>query len=281
MSSINLNSTSLLLTQRILRVNTRQQADSLSRLATGLRINRGQDDPAGLITSENLRAILKALEAETRSIQRAEDVINVAEGALSEVSDLLGEAQALTVKNANTAGLSAAEKEANQMELDSILSTINRLSSSTTFNEDKLLDGTASITVDGQQVNIDSVSTGSLGTTTVGSETYTLSDLKRGGKLNIESGDLSIAQDVLASARISVASQRGNLGAFARNAIGSRLKIIAVMAENISAANSKIRDTDYASETANFARLKVLLESSLKSVKLAGAQPLTALNLLA
>ncbi len=281
MSSINLNPTSLLLTQRILRVNTRQQADSLSRLATGLRINRGQDDPAGLITSENLRSILKALEAETRSIQRSEDVINVAEGALSEVSELLGEAQALTVKNANTAGLSTAEKEANQIELDSILSTINRLSSSTTFNEDKLLDGTASITVDGQEVSIDSVSTGDLGTTTVGSETYTLSDLKRGGKLDIVNGDLSLAQDVLSSARISVASQRGNLGAFVKNAIGSRLNTIAVMTENTSAANSKIRDTDYSSETANLARLNVLLESSLKSVQLAGAQPVTALNLLA
>ncbi len=281
MSSINLNPTSLLLSQRILKVNTRQQADSLSKLASGLRINRGQDDPAGLITSENLRAILKALEAETRSIQRSEDVINVAEGALSEVSDLLGEAQALTVKNANTAGLSAAEKEANQMELDSILSTINRLSSSTTFNEDKLLDGTATITVDGQEVSIDSVATGDLGTTTVGSETYTLSDLKRGGKLDIVNGDLSLAQDVLSSARISVASQRGNLGAFVKNAIGSRLNTIAVMTENTSAANSKIRDTDYSSETANLARLNVLLESSLKSVKLAGAQPVTALNLLA
>ncbi len=281
MSSINLNPTSLLLSQRILKVNTRQQADSLSKLASGLRINRGQDDPAGLITSENLRAILKALEAETRSIQRSEDVINVAEGALSEVSDLLGEAQALTVKNANTAGLSAAEKEANQMELDSILSTINRLSSSTTFNEDKLLDGTATITVDGQEVSIDSVATGDLGTTTVGSETYTLSDLKRGGKLDIVNGDLSLAQDVLSSARISVASQRGNLGAFVKNAIGSRLNTIAVMTENTSAANSKIRDTDYSSETANLARLYVLLESSLKSVKLAGEQPVTALNLLA
>jgi len=281
MSSINLNPTSLLLTQRILRVNTRQQADSLSKLATGLRINRGQDDPAGLITSENLRSILKALEAETRSIQRSEDVINVAEGALSEVSDLLGEAQALTVKNANTAGLSTAEKEANQMELDSILSTINRLSSSTTFNEDKLLDGTATITVDGQEVSIDSVATGDLGTTTVGSETYTLSDLKRGGKLDIVNGDLSLAQDVIASARISVASQRGNLGAFVKNAIGSRLNTIAVMTENTSAANSKIRDTDYSSETAILARLTVLIESSLKSVKLAGAKPVISLNLLA
>ena len=281
MSSINLNPTSLLLSQRILKVNTRQQADSLSKLASGLRINRGQDDPAGLITSENLRAILKALEAETRSIQRSEDVINVAEGALSEVSDLLGEAQALTVKNANTAGLSTAEKEANQIELDSILSTINRLSSSTTFNEDKLLDGTASVTVDGQEVSLDSVATGDLGTTTVGSETYTLSDLKRGGKLDIVNGDLSLAQDVLSSARISVASQRGNLGAFVKNAIGSRLNTIAVMTENTSAANSKIRDTDYSSETANLARLNVLLESSLKSVKLAGAQPVTSLNLLA
>ena len=71
MSSINLNPVSLLLAQRVLKVNTLNRTDSLHRLSTGLRINMGKDDPAGLITSQNLRSVLAALEAETRSAQRA------------------------------------------------------------------------------------------------------------------------------------------------------------------------------------------------------------------
>lgn len=281
MSSINFNSGSSLLAQRILRVNTRLQTQSLHKLATGLRINRAADHPAGLITSENLRAVLKALEAESRSARRAEDVVNVAEGALSDVSDLLNEAQALTVRNANTAGLSDDERAANQLELDSILSTINRISSTTRFNEERLLDGTATVTVNGETVQIDDVSTSGLGETERGGTTYTLSDLKAGGALNLANGDLSIAQDVIAAARTSVARQRGELGAFVKYTIGTHLNTLGVSFENISAAESQIRDLDYAAESATLSKLQVLIEASRKALMLTGVQPYNVLNLIA
>ncbi len=280
MSSINLNSSSLLLAQRVLQVNSFNQANSLHKLATGLRINTGKDDPAGLITSENLRSMLKALEAETRAAQRAEDVISVADGALGEVSSLLHDAQSLVVRNANTAGLSAAEREANQMELNSILSTVDRLSGSTTFNGEKLLNGDLSITVNDQTIDIDSVSTGSLGATTVGADTHTLNALRQGGGLNIVDGDLGVAQQVLEQAQTDIATQRGELGAFSKYNLGSRISSLQVSIENIAAANSRIRDTDYGSETAELARLNVLVQSSLQAVRFAGARQVSVLNLL-
>jgi flagellin-like hook-associated protein FlgL len=280
MGSFNFNPASSLLAQRIYRVNTQAQTQSLHKLATGLQINRGADNPAGLITSENLRAILKALEAETRAARRAEDVVNVADGALGDISGLLNEAQALTVENANTAGLSKAERQANQIELDSILSTVNRLASTTSFNGDRLLDGSTTVSVNGADVHLDDVSTSQLGDVLSGGTTYTLDDLKAGGSLSIKNGDLSLAQEVIASARSSVAGLRGELGAFTRHTIGAHLNVLDTSFVNISAAESQIRDLDYASETATLSQLQTLIEASSQALKLTGAQPMNILNLL-
>ncbi|MEM0982754.1 MAG: hypothetical protein AAGI17_02260 [Planctomycetota bacterium] len=88
------------------------------RLATGVRINRGADDPAGLISSERLSAALAALEAESRSFQRSRAVTNTADGALDGLTDQLNRADQLAIAAANTGGVSDAEREAMQMELD-------------------------------------------------------------------------------------------------------------------------------------------------------------------
>ena len=102
-------STTSLTALRTLSNNTRALNTSLERLATGRQINRGADNPAGLIASENLGAVLKGLEAEVRSMQRADNVANVAEGALASTSDLLIEAKGLAVTAANSAGMSIEE----------------------------------------------------------------------------------------------------------------------------------------------------------------------------
>ncbi len=141
MSRINTNVSSLL-AQRVLGQNNFQLATSLQRLATGVRINRGKDDPAGLIASENLRSELTATNAAINNAERADQVVNIAEGGLQEISGLLTELQGLITTTANTAGLSKAEKEANQLQIDSILQTIDRVSSSTNFQGTKLLNGT-------------------------------------------------------------------------------------------------------------------------------------------
>jgi flagellin len=140
MTRINTNVPSLT-AQRVLAQNTNQLNSSLERLSTGLQINRGKDNPAGLIASQNLRAEIAAVGSAVTNAERADQVVNIAEGGLNEISGLLTEVQSLVTQTANTAGLSREEKEANQLQIDSILQTIDRLSSATSFQGVKLLNG--------------------------------------------------------------------------------------------------------------------------------------------
>ncbi len=140
MTRINTNVPSLL-GQRVLSQNNQGLSKSLERLSTGLRINRGADDPAGLIASQNLRAEQAALSAAIGNAERADQVVNIAEGGLNEVSGLLTQLQGLVTATASDAGLSQEEKEANQLQIDSILQTIDRVASATSFQGTKLLNG--------------------------------------------------------------------------------------------------------------------------------------------
>jgi len=113
----------------------------LHRLATGLRINRGADDPAGLISSEILRSEMRTIQQAILNSTRASNVISTAEGAMNEVSALLLELQNLIVATANEAGLMDEEVRANQLAIDSIINSIDRIGNTTTFGGQKLLDG--------------------------------------------------------------------------------------------------------------------------------------------
>src|SRR5438045_1254658 len=148
MSRINTNVSSLI-AQRVLRKNNNSLSLSLERLSTGLRINRGADNPAGLIASENLRAEKAGINQAMANAERASNVSGTAEGGLGEVSSLLNELQALVNQSASTGGLTPAETDANQAQVDSILNTINRLAGSTAFQGLKLLNGNFAYTTSG------------------------------------------------------------------------------------------------------------------------------------
>ncbi len=167
-------------------------ASSMEKLATGLRINRGADGPAGLIASEDLRAALKVLEAEARAMERTDMVANVADGALGEMSELLSDANAAEVAMANSAGLSDAEREAYQMEIDSARQSVDRIAATTTFNGQKLLDGSMTLSSGGASVALDRIAV-------------------EGG------GGFEEAMD-------QVAMLRGEIGAFQKNALGAQLR---------------------------------------------------------
>lgn len=262
MAGIGLTAVSLT-AQRTYAANAKSLAGTLEKLSTGQRINRGKDDPAGLITSENFRAVLAALDAETRSLQRVDSVANVAESALSEISGLLVEATGLAVSSANTAGFSDAERAANQMELDSIVFAINRIANSTSFNGDRLLDGTATLSAGGASITISSAAASALGEIDIDGTTHTLIDVASGGSLNIANGDLEGTLQTIRAAMNQVATQRGTIGAFQKNTVASQISTNQVAFENVAAANSLIRDTDYAKETAALSRAQVLDQSSI------------------
>ncbi len=148
MSRINTN-VQALIAQRVLSQNQTGLRTSLERLSTGLKINRGKDDPAGLIASQNLGAELKSINAAIGNADRADQVVNIAEGGLQEVGGLLTELQGLVTASASSAGLSASEKSANQLQIDSILQTVDRIAGATSFQGTKLLNGNFDYKVSG------------------------------------------------------------------------------------------------------------------------------------
>ena len=266
--------------QRVHASNAKSLAGSLEKLATGFRINHGKDDPAGLITSENLRAVLAALDAETRSLERVDSVANVAEGALSEISGLLAEASGLAVASANTAGVSDAERAANQMELDSIVFAINRIANSTNFNGQRLLDGTATLNAGGGSITISSAAVSALGEINIDGTTHTLIDVSFGGSLNIANGDVEGALQTIRAATDQVATQRGEIGAFQKYTVQSTITTNQIAFENVAAANSVIRDTDFAKETAALNRAQLLNQSSISVMSMINFQRQKVMNAL-
>ena len=145
MSRINTNVSSLI-AQRVFRKNSESLNQSLQRLSTGLKINTGADNPAGLIASENLRAEKVGISTAIDNAQRASNIIGTAEGGLNEVSSLLTQLQGLVGSTANSGGLSTEEVQANQLQVDSILGTINRIAAATSFQGKKLLNGSLDYT---------------------------------------------------------------------------------------------------------------------------------------
>ncbi len=153
MSRINTNIQSMV-AQRVLTQNNKGLSTALERLSTGLRINRGKDDPAGLIASESLRAQTKAIGSAIGNAERADTVVNIAEGGLQEVSNLLTELQGLLTASSNKAGVSNEELDANQLQIDSILQTIDRVAGATSFQGTKLLNGSLDYDVTSVSSNV-------------------------------------------------------------------------------------------------------------------------------
>ena len=152
MSRINTNIESLV-ARRALSINNASLNQALERLSTGLRINSGKDDPAGLIASETLRSSLRAISTAIDNANRADTIVAVAEGGLQEISSLLLQLENLIDQSANEAGLTPEEITANQLQIDAILQSIDRLAEGTAFGDKKLLNGSLAFTTSGINVN--------------------------------------------------------------------------------------------------------------------------------
>ena len=152
MTRINTNVSSLVAQNRLQSSNSDLNS-ALTRLSTGLRINSGADDPAGLIASEGLRSEITGLNKAISNTRRAGQIITTADSALGQVSNLLNDVRGLVVEAANTGALSAEEISANQLQIDSSLEAINRIAQSTTFQGQKLLDGSLDYVNNSQSVS--------------------------------------------------------------------------------------------------------------------------------
>jgi flagellin len=207
MSRINTNIPSII-AARVLGRNNTDLSQSLNRLSTGLRINTGKDDPAGLIASEVLRGQAGRVDAAVKNAQRADQVIATADAALGEVNALLVELEGLVTATANEAALSDDEVAANQLQVDSILDSINRISNSSSFADIKLLNGELDYTLSGTGSNItDATVTGAklaAGTPRTVIVEVTQSALQ---------GELAFSGAGLASSNTVTIEVAGNLGA--------------------------------------------------------------------
>ncbi len=165
MSRINTNVSSLIAQTSLGRSNSQLQS-ALSRLSTGLRINSGKDDPAGLIASENLRRDITAADKAISNSERANQLIATADSALAQISSLLNDIRGLTTEAANSGVLSSEQIAANQLQVDSSLDAIDRIASVTTFQGRKILDGSLDFTTSGSNSSITDlqINSASLGT---------------------------------------------------------------------------------------------------------------------
>ena len=169
MSRINTNVSSLVAQKTLSRSNGDLQT-ALTRLSTGLRINAGKDDPAGLIASEELRADITSVTKAITNSERAAQLIATADSALGQVSSLLNDIRGLTVEAANSGALSDEQVAANQLQIDSSLEAIDRIAQTTTFQGKTLLDGSLDFQVSAgtgystvSELTIDQANLGSTG----------------------------------------------------------------------------------------------------------------------
>lgn len=272
---INTNTVSLA-AQRTLGVNNRDQASSLSKLASGSRINRSADDAAGLAISEKLKAQIRGQNQAERNANDGISMIQTAEGGLSEVSNILVRLRELAVQSASDT-VGDNEREFTNLEYQNLKQEVERISQVTEFNGKKLLNGEGDkydfqiginnddfqdrITFDAQVTNASMANLG-------------IDSLNVASK---EDSQMSLSKIDDAIQKIS--GQRAELGA-KQNRLTSTIQNLQVSTENLSSANSRIRDTDYAAETANNARLSILNNAGTAVLAQSNAQGQNALSLI-
>lgn len=249
---------------------------SLERLSSGYRINRAGDDAAGLAISENLRAQIRGLKQASRNAQDGVSLVQVAEGGLNEISSILIRLRELAVQAASDT-IGPVERQFLNVEYDQLVSEVDRIADGTEFNGTQLLSGTGSI-LDFQvgtrnDPNIDRLS---FDASKADANSAALG-------INLTSvADKASAQNSLAaidSAIVSVSAMRADFGAI-QNRLQSTIGNIAVSVENLSAANSRIRDVDIAEETAEMTKNNILLQAGTSVLAQANQTSNTALQLL-
>jgi flagellin len=288
MSGIGTNMAMLVGRQGFMRSQAAMER-ALERLATGKRINRASDDPSGLIAADALGARRVTLEDMIKRSERVSRMLDIADGAYAEIETLAQELGGLVVSAANRSGTTGAEREAMQIEANSIVGTMVHIIQNTTHDGKLLLNDGAGAEFNGQWITLNAMDPETLGQTTIQvldpqtgdprAETYTLHDL-RNGPLNLLDGDMEKAQKVVKAFIDTVAQRRAHIGAQQKYTYGHQLDALRTEHENTTAAESAIRDADFAQETSNLIRGQVLREASMAVMKLGQQQAWKALGLL-
>ncbi|MBI5057038.1 MAG: flagellin FliC [Nitrospirae bacterium] len=254
---------------------------SVERLSSGLRVNSAKDDAAGLAISMKLTSQVRSLNQAIRNAQDGISVVQTAEGGMNEIHNILIRMRELA-QQASTGTLATSDRTALNNEFADLKSEITRISDTTEFNGLSLLDGTLSANGVSLQVGINNTANDRISVS--GSTFYDIDASSIGlTTTNVSSIDTAAnAQSMLTivdSAIATVSTRRGTLGGV-QNRLGSTIANLGIAAENLSAANSRIVDADFAVETANLTKSQIILQAGIAVLGQANTLPQYALQLL-
>ena len=271
--------------QRILGINNNRLSQSIERISSGIRINRGADDAAGLAISEGLRSDIRALRQATRNANDGVSLVNVTEGALNEQSGILIRLRELA-SQAATGTVGSTERATIQLEFSALRDELTRIAQTTEFNGIGLIDGNLASSVSSTshtmiQIGIDSTANSRLDlNATLGLDAVTSSTLGIASLSVTASAEALTALNTIETAIASVTAARGKVGAV-QNRLQRSVSALSISAENLQAAESSIRDADIAHEIAQLTRNQILVQTSTAMVGQSNLIPQSVLQLLA
>jgi len=268
---------------RNLSVTQGQMSQSLERLSSGYRINRAADDAAGLAISQGLKSQVGGIKVAVRNAQDGINVVQTADGALTETQSILQRMRDLAVQSSNDSNDTNSRADI-QKEVDALSSELDRIASKTTFNNVNLLDGTFS----GKQFQVGYASGDTIGVTIdngTANKGFSSADLAVQGATAGTGIDMTTqtaatsAITAIDTAIQSVSTSRAGLGAL-QNRLQHTINNLNVAQTNLSASMSSITDTDMASEMVNFTRTQILSQAGTAMLAQANQAPQSVLKLL-
>ena len=270
--------------QRILGVNNNRLALSVERISSGIRINRAADDAAGLAISEGLRSDIRALRQAVRNASDGISLLNVTEGALNEQSGILIRLRELA-SQAATGTVGSTERATIQLEFSALRSELDRISATTEFNGLKLINGNlaSGVAINSHtliQIGLDSSANSRIDLNTqINLESIDSTQLEIHNLSVTASSEALTALDKINEAIGSITESRGKVGAV-QNRLTRSIANLSVSVENLTAAESSIRDADIAEEVAELTRNQILVQTATAMVGQANLIPQSVLQLL-
>ncbi|MCE4866446.1 flagellin [Clostridioides difficile] len=287
---VNTNVSALIANNQMGR-NVNAQSKSMEKLSSGVRIKRAADDAAGLAISEKMRAQIKGLDQAGRNVQDGISVVQTAEGALEETGNILQRMRTLSVQSSNETN-TAEERQKIADELLQLKDEVERISSSIEFNGKKLLDGSsteirlqvganfganvAGTTNNNNEIKVALVNTSSI-MSKAGITSSTIASLNADGTSGTDAAKQMVSSLDVALKELN--TSRAKLGA-QQNRLESTQNNLNNTIENVTAAESRIRDTDVASEMVNLSKMNILVQASQSMLAQANQQPQGVLQLL-
>ena len=263
---------------RNMGVNNNNAAKAMEKLSSGLRINRAGDDAAGLAISEKMRGQIRGLDQASRNAQDGISLIQTAEGALNETTNILQRMRELSVQAANDTN-ATTDRQAIKTELTALRSEISRIAETTKFNGKGIINSGASTVSLNIQVGANSgetitIALANMNASAIGVASSLVSDIGDG-----TAGNANKLTTAIDNALVKVSTQRAKFGAI-QNRLEHTIKNVDNTSENLQAAESRVRDVDMAKEMMNYSKNNILNQAAQSMLAQANQQPQNVLNLL-